>query len=212
MDENNRTPRFCCPDCGNTKDFEEDLGVICSRCHSADIIDMDDRLTDQPNVASPTEDFSDLPRLINQAVMLVDSPQIHGLRFHQLLTDIAVIRTQSALRVEYEENTRAMVTEMRGEISGLLAAQLVHQMQTSTDIRQLRREVQALRDEYKVLRKQMGQQLKVNFTTQRRGNSADQAIRAIRENLEDVQRLLNAALPNIRSELEVLRDCMREEI
>ena len=173
-----------------------------------DLQAMNDRLTDQPNVASPTEDYSDLPRLINQAVRLVDADpwiQIHGLRFHQLLT-------QSVLRVEYEENTRAMVTEMRGEISGLLAAQLVHQMQTSTDIRHLRREVQALRDEYKVLRKQMGQQLKVNFTTQRRGNSADQAIKAIRENLEDVQRLLNAALPNIRSELEVLRDCMREEI
>ena len=220
--KNNRTPRYWCTDCGNTKDFEEDLGVICSRCHSADIIDMDDRLTDQPNVASPTEDFSDHPRLIDQGVRVrtftgsmmpvVDISQIHGLRIHQLLTDIAVIRTQSALRVEYEENTRAMVTEMRGEISGLLAAQLVHQMQTSTDIRHLRREVQALRDEYKVLRKQMDQQLKVNFTTQRRGNSADQAIKAIRENLEDVQRLLNAALPNIRSELEVLRDCMREEI
>jgi vacuolar-type H+-ATPase subunit I/STV1 len=163
-----------------------------------------------PNVASPTEDFSDLPRLINQAVRAMDelpTPQIHGPRFDQLVT-------QSTLQsvIEYEENTRAMVTEMRGEISGLLAAQLVHQMQTSTDIRHLRREVQALRDEYKVLRKQMDQQLKVNFTIQRRSNSAFDAIKAIRENLEDVQRLLNAALPNIRSELEVLRDCMREEI
>ena len=158
-----------------------------------------------PNVAPPTEDFSDLPRLIDQAVRAMDeppTPQIHGPRFDQLVT-------QSTLQsvIEYEENTRGMITEMRGEISGLLAAHrlhlqlLVHQTQTSTDIFQLRREVQALRDEHKVLRKQMDQQLNVNFTIQRRSDSAFDAINAIKMEL----RLLNAALPNIRSELDLLR-------